>query len=143
MVKAMGWILALAVIAVAVVYYAGGVASWDPGAKGAAAKEAITPGMTWTAVLAAAGEPGRIQSFTRQTRKVLGEEIEEVVPGAMRNFDAALFEGDFKAGQYKDGFLLHYVFTQQVAFIVHFDGAGNVETIEDMRTMADLLGTRK
>jgi hypothetical protein len=38
---------------------------------------------------------------------------------------------------------LNYVFSQQVAFNVHFDGTGAVIGVEDARTMADLLGTRQ
>jgi hypothetical protein len=41
-----------------------------------------------------------------------------------------------------DGFAFNYFFTQQVAFKVNFDAAGRVTSIQNNKTVADLLQTR-
>jgi hypothetical protein len=125
------------------VYYFGGYSSFDPTAKGREAKAAISPGMKWTQVVDAAGEPGRYQLINRFVEKdSFGQEVEVFRPGLERRFDYGMLEGDIANGQAPYGFTLSYVFSAQVTFRVWFDGNGVAESIEDAVTMADLLQTR-
>ena len=140
--KAFGVFVLLVIGALVAVYFKGGIGSWDPGKKGAEVKAAINPGMSWSQVLDL-DEPGKYQTTYKTKKKVDGEEIEVIELGALMTFDRASFENDWKNKQITDGFAFVYGYTQQVYFKVLFNAAGNVEYVEDMKTMADLLQTRK
>jgi hypothetical protein len=143
MVKAMAIIIVLALGGLAVVYFAGGLSSYDPDKQGAEAKAAINPGMTWKQVIDAAGEPGRYQTYVKDVKTVAGEKIEDLRLTNPMQFDRPLFENDIAGKTMPDGFVFNYVFSHQVAFNVHFDANGLAAGIEDQRTAADILGTRK
>lgn len=140
--KAFGVFVLLVIGALGAVYFKGGIGSWDPGKKGAEVKAAINPGMTWAQVLDL-DEPGKYQTTYKTKKKVDGEDIEIVELGAVMTFDRPTFEREWTGKQITDGFALIYAYTQQVNFKVHFDPAGNVAFIEDNKTMADFLQTRK
>lgn len=139
--KAFAVFLVLVVGGLALAYFRGGVASYDPDTRGAEVKAAITPGMTWSQVLDV-DIPGKYQTVIKTTRRIAGESVEVEELGAMLEFDRSLFEKDIAAKQMPDGFAFNYFFSQQVAFKVNFDAAGRVTHIENNKTMADLLQTR-
>lgn len=140
--KAFGVFVLLVIGALGAVYFKGGFSSWDPGKKGEETKAAITPGMSWSQVLDV-DEPGKYQTIYKTKKKVDGEEVEIEDLGQPLTFDRGLFENDWKGKQIPDGFAFVYVYTHQVQFKVHFDPAGKVAFVEDMKTMADFLQTRK
>lgn len=133
----------LGILGVVGLYYFGGYSSFDPTAKGRAAKAAISPGMTWTQVVSAAGEPGKYVMAHKEKHKIAGQDVEEIVWGNPVEFATDLISNDLAAKQLADGFALRYFFGHQVAFDVICDGTGTVTDIVDLKTMADLLQTRK
>lgn len=139
--KLFGVFVLLVVGALAAVYFKGGVSSWDPGAKGAEVKAAIKPGMTWAQVLDL-DQPAKYQTNYKTKKKVDGEDVEEIHPGAELSFDRSAFERDWSNKQIRDGFAFIFGYTQQVFFKVHFTPAGNVDFVENVKTMADFLQTR-
>lgn len=143
MVKAMAVIIVLALAGLGIVYFAGGLSSYDPDKKGAEANAAINPGMTWKQVIDAAGEPGRYQTYVMDVKTIAGEKIEDLRLTTPVHFERGLFENEATNKTMPDGFVFNYIFTHQVAFNVHFDGNGIAAGIEDQRTAADILGTRK
>lgn len=141
--KALIGLVVLGGIALGIVYLVGGYGSLDPTEQGRQAKAAINPGMSWSQVIAAAGEPRRYQVLRIEKRMVGGEEYEDLVESGPMKFDRSVFENDMKANNYKEGFNFQYYFSHQAAFKVRFDPAGNVEFVEDEKTVADLLDTRE
>ncbi len=121
------------------VYYLGGYAGWDPAERCRQAKAAISPGMRWTKVVEAAGEPGKYQLIRRDVEKSPFGDLEVRVPGLERQFDRALLEQDIARGNTAEGFTLNYVFSQSDAFRVWFDNNGFVERIEESRLMDVLM----
>lgn len=139
--KAFGVFVLLVVGGLAFAFFRGGVASYDPDARGAEVKAAIKPGMTWSQVLDVE-EPGKYQTVIKTKKRVGGETIEMEELGAVLEFNRDLFEKDIAARQMPDGFAFNYFFTQQIAFKVVFDASGKVALVENNKTMADLLQTR-
>lgn len=138
MVKALIALIVLGGIGIGAVYLIGGYGSFDPTEQGNKAKAAITPGMTWNQVVAAAGQPQKYRVFRLEKKR----DIEDLVRSGQLDFDLDLFTNDMKAKNFAHGFIFEYVFSQQAAFRVNFDAAGRVEYVEDLKTMADLLDQR-
>lgn len=135
-------LIVVGAIALTIVYFTS-IESFDPTEQGKQARAAIAPGMTWLQVVSAAGEPVEYQIIRKTIKKGLdGLEREMYEPGTILDYDEQLIANDLKAGEMQYGFAFHYNFSHQVAFKVHFDGAGSVEDITDRTTMADLLDTR-
>jgi hypothetical protein len=144
MVKGAVIILLLGFAVVFGAYYFGGVSSWDPEEEGRAAKAALSPGMSWTAVVDAAGEPGHYQYVRQEKSKDLfGMETIKYVPGYKQEFDYNAVSDALNNNEFPHGFLLHYFFSHQIAFRAWFDSSGTLERVEDVMTMADLLKTRE
>lgn len=143
MVKGIVTLVVLAGIGLLVVYFAGGYSTHDPDKVGREARQAITTGMTWQQVVDAATKPEAYCTFRLETKKIRGEEVKSLRKSMPLEFDQAMFAREFAAGNMADGFTFHYRFTHQVAFEVSFDGAGRVAAVEDLKTMADLLDTRR
>ncbi len=130
-------------LVIAGVYFFGGYKSFDPDKQGRDAKAAIKPGMTWTQVIAVAGENPKLQTISISKRKV-GKKIEEErMVGPKVPFNKARVASKLSANEYPNGFVLSYHFSEQVAFAVEFDGKGVVTEIGDEMTMADLLQSRE
>lgn len=144
MVKGAIVILALGFAVVFGAYYIGGVSSWDPEGAGRAARAALAPGMSWTAVIDAAGEPGHYQYIRQEKEKDPdGNVTIKYVPGYKQEFDYGAVSDALNNSEFPHGFLLHYFYSPQVAFRAWFDCTGVLENIEDVRTLADLLDTRE
>lgn len=141
MMKLLMGLVVVGAIALVVMYFKS-YKSFDPTAQGKAAKDAIKNGMTYVQVVAAAGDPQKYRVIGRFKEKMRGEEIEVLKPGPQLNYDKALFAQDAKNKAMPDGFIFEYIFSHQAAFAVSFDSAARVTEIEDLKTMADLLGTR-
>ncbi len=141
--KAIMILLVLVGLGIGAAYYLGGGSSFDPDAQGRQAKAAIKPGMTWTQVIKVAGDNPRLQTISVSRRKIGGQMTEEPMIGPMVDFSVNKVTRGIKSGDYKEGFILHYMFSEQVCFDVTFDGKGVATSIEDARTAADLLGTRQ
>jgi hypothetical protein len=126
----------------ALLYYGGGYDSFDPNQMGQDARAKITPGMAWTAVIAAAGEPKENRVLIEDVRGAGSSKATFLKPGAKNPFESGRFEERVKRGDLPHGFIFPYVFSQSVAFNVTFDVAGNVTSVDDQTTMADLLQTK-
>ena len=140
--KAIMILLVLIGLGIGAAYYLGGGSTFDPDKQGREAKAAIKPGMSWSQVVAAAGDRPKLKTISISRRKIAGQISEVPNIGPPVGFNADRFARNFKAGDYKDGFILLYMFSEQVCFEVTFDGKGNAISIDDSATMADLLGTR-
>ena len=121
------------------VYYGGGFASFDPNKQGKEAMKAIQPGMDWKKVIDLAGEPKEYRVYTKVTREVAGELIEEVKPGAISPFTRENIEQRLKEDNMQEGFIFPYTFSAATAFTVDFDSAGTVVRVNKAITMSDLL----
>lgn len=93
------------------VYYFGGYSSFDPDKQGRDAKAAITPGMTWTQVLAVAGENPKLHTISIYTSKVAGQTVKERRVGPAVNFTKNKVSRGLSSGSYQNGFILSYHFS--------------------------------
>ena len=143
MVKGMVVVILLAIGGFCLLYFGGGLSSYDPAKKGEAAKAAISTGMTWKQVVDAAGEPGHYQTLVKTENVVAGDKVEELHLSTPIAFDTQLFENEIKHKTMPDGFVFNYMFTMQVAFDVAFDANGVAAGVVDARTAADFFQTRK
>ncbi len=143
MVKVIVGLLVIGAIVLGVVYFKGGVRSFDPGAQGRQAKAAVKTGMTWQQVVDSAGPPLKFSIKWKEKKSGGGLQLAVVKDGPQQRFDRALFENTMAKGLPPEGFRFIYYFTAQEAFSVHFDSAGLVEEIADDKTVADLLDSRK
>jgi hypothetical protein len=135
-------IIALILVGLAAMYFFGGYKELDPDKQGREAKAAITPGMTFKQVIDAAGKPRKARTISVHKRKDGDEWIEDEQIGPLSEFKQNVIEDRLRQNNAPYGFILHYYFSDQVAFEVRFDAQGVVEEIYDVRTMADLLQTR-
>jgi hypothetical protein len=142
MFKVIVGVLVAAGIALGAIYLFGGYGSFDPTKQGRKAKAAIHEGMTWEQVLAAAGTPGSYRIMIKTTKKSGADKIETIEPGPPMKFDKALVSNTIASESAAHGFMFVYQFSHQAAFSVTFDSKGVVESVQDVKTMADLLDTR-
>ena len=136
-------LIVLAVIVVGLVYKFGGYESFDPTEQGREAKAKIQPGMTIKQVVDIAGPNGKLHNISVQKQKIRGEEVIKTVKGPGVDFGPDTLTARVQRKELPNGFTIEYTFSQQAAFEVMFDSAGKVTGIEDVQTMADLLGTRE
>jgi hypothetical protein len=141
--KAIVILLGLIGLGVGGMYYFGGYSSFDPDKQGRDAKAAIKPGMTLAQVVAVAGENPKLHTISMYTRKVGGQTFKERKVGPAVTFVQSRVAKGVKDGIYTNGFILSYMFSQQVAFDVLFDNTGLVVELEDAATIADLLDSRQ
>jgi len=132
-------LLALVGVGWLAVYYGGGYGSFDPSEQGRQAKAAVAPGMTHTQAFDACGEPRKVRRINRVVKKVAGRELVSYVPGPEAKTTRQRIGERIKAGDFPDGFVIPYRFSDSVAFAVKFDSQGIVESVYDLGTMADLL----
>jgi len=132
-------LLVLVAVGWLVVFYGGGYGSFDPSEQGRQAKASIGPGMSPAQVFDACGDPHRIRTIRREIKKIGGQEIEQFVAGPEANTTRERVGERVQAGDFPYGFVIPYRFSDSVAFAVHFDSTGTVESVEDLTTMADLL----
>lgn len=141
--KAIIILLALIGLGIGGMYYFGGYASFDPDKQGRDAKAAIKPGMTLAQVVAVAGENPKLHTISMYTTKIDGQKVQERKVGPAVSFNKARVAKGVKDGDYPNGFILAYMFSEQVAFGVEFGAAGTVVGVEDVATIADLLDSRQ
>lgn len=130
-------------LALLIFYKFAGYSSFDPTKDGEARKAKIAPGMSWSQVISAAGEPGQYKTFMKVKARVRGEDVEEVKEGPPMHFKKGLFEQDAAGNSMPEGFVFLYHFSEQSSFSVTFDGTAKVLAVNDNKTMADLLDSRK
>ena len=133
--------IVLAVV-LGIVYLRGGYQSFDPSAQGNKAKAAIKPGMTWKQVVAVAGPRGKYRHIATRVEHIRGQDVKSTVVGPPVDLDPDRVAARLAANQVPEGFLIQYDFSRSVAFAVAFDSAGIVTDVQDVMTMADLLGTK-
>ncbi|HOJ76062.1 MAG TPA: hypothetical protein PLL65_19240, partial [Phycisphaerae bacterium] len=75
--------------------------------------------------------------------KIAGRTVQQERIGPAVAFSTAKVASNLAANQYPNGFILSYMFSEQVAFNVRFDSKGVATAIEDAPTIADLLQTRQ
>ena len=95
--------------------------------------------MTLTNVVNAAGAPGKYSQFQKIVEKVMGREVETIKTLAKMKFNVVKVLDRISDNDLPDGFVVHYRYSESVAFDIHFDNAGTVTEIVDAMTMADLL----
>jgi len=127
----------------ALVYYVGGLKGFDPSKQGLDAKAKIGPGMKWTAVLDITGDPGKFQPLIGKIERVNGQDVEVIEVGPLSKFSRANIERRLADKSLPHGFLCTFLYSDQVAFTVKFDGDGLVENVQNAATMADLLQMRE
>jgi len=138
-------LLLLIAVGLTVAYYSGGSATYDPTQQGLAARAAITPGMTWPQVLAAAGKPGKWAKIVLEKQKSPfgGGEILVPVRKPPTDYRDGAIELRLKDNALADGFVVTYRFSRSVGFFVEFDGQGIVLEVLDAVTETDLLDMRE
>lgn len=140
MVKALVGLAVVGALVLWGVYKFSGVESFDPTKQGEEARAAIQPGMTLAQVIDIAGEPRRYRSVRIEERTdSAGNKIETRRPGAEVAFDRATIERTLDNNGFPNGFILPYLFSERIAFHVWFDAAGDVESVRDQATAADLF----
>lgn len=119
----------------------GGMFSYDPAAEAKQVRAAVDqPGASWTKVVAV--QAPRKWCVWNETKKMVdGEELVTTKPGPEVPFDAKNLEQRLADGNLPAGFSFIYDFGGD-RFAVKFDDAGNVEYVQDMKTMKDLLDNR-
>lgn len=135
--KAMFILIAIVLAIGAAIYYFG-VSDFDPDAQGAAARAAITPGMTWQQVIDTTTAPKKYRKYAKKTE----DGIEYTELGPENRFAHAWFTKNAAEGYFSDGFVFDYFYSAKTAFRVEFDDTGKVIGTNDIATMADLLQTR-
>ncbi len=139
MVKVIVGLIVIGGIALALVYYAGGVSTFDPTQQGLDAKAKMKVGMSWTKIVDIA-EPTKYQILIiKKTTDPFGNVLETREPSQKMPFDFDLIKSDLSRGKLPNGFVLEYFFSNRCAFCVWFDGQGQAESIRDIKTIADLL----
>jgi len=141
--KAIVIILVVLGLGLGLVYFYGGYESFDPAQKGKDARAAIQPGMSWEKVIEIAGESPKFCYINRQVDMVGGTPTETLKPSSPSPFERKRLERHLANNELKDGFILQYKFTETVAFEVVFDDTGTVTGVQNMMTIADLLGTKE
>ena len=126
----------------AALYYAGGYDPLDPTEQGRTAKAAIKPGMSWTQVFDIAREPRKYRIMNMKKRRVGGQDIEYLEPSPLVKFSKDRLLQRLAENSLPHGFVITYNYSNREAFTVTFDGTGNVKSIADASTMADLLQTK-
>lgn len=121
----------LIVVAVALVVKFGGVTGFDPAAGAEQFVQDVQPGMSWQQV-ADLKEPKKYAAYSDNPEKISGH-------GPIVKFDRDAFAGNMQNNAYPLGFFFEYTFDAERAYNVTFDSQGNVETIENRMTTADLL----
>ncbi len=137
--KAIITLLVVGGLALGAVYMFGGYASFDPDKQGQEARAAIKPGMSLQQVVKVAGSNPRYQQINKMVDKDGNEEFQEGTPVEFRE---ERVKQAVKDNQVPHGFILTYKYSERIAFSVHFDGKGKVESVEDAFTMGDLLQSR-
>ncbi len=140
--KVLFFFMAMVGLGMAAIYYGGGFSGFDATQQGKDARKAITPGMTWKKVFDVAREPRKYQTIHRKVANVGGVNMESFKPGPANRFVLDTFKKRLANNELPHGFQVTYHYSNQEAFIVHFDGAGIVDYVENALTMADLLQTR-
>ncbi len=116
-----------------------GMFEFDPVKQAQDARAAIKVGMSWDKVVSAAQEPRKYCVYVLKKEVVNGQEFETVKAGPEMPFDAENIRKRVADGSFEAGFSFRYVFSAGDAFEVKFDEMGYVESVQDMRTMKDLL----
>ena len=137
--KAILTLLILGGLVLGGVYYFGGYKSFDPTKQGRDAKAAIQPGMTLKQVVDIAGGNPKYQPINTFTRKVGNQTIEEKRPGLSVDFKQDRVTQQVNQNALPKGFILNYMYSEQIAFDVHFDASGRVTHVTDAMTMGTLL----
>lgn len=138
--KAIIVLVVLLGLGVAGVYFLGGYGSFDPDEQGNKAKAAITTGMSWKKVLDITGKSDPRYRAISMIKDKDGNEYPK--PGPEVNLDRTKLASRVKNGEVRGGFIFVYRYSEKVAFEVTFDSSGNVTSVDDIATMADLLHTR-
>lgn len=122
-----------------VMYYKGGIASFDPDEQCKQVKAALRVGMPFPKVMDIAGEPPRYRIINRKVRKEFGEEIEYFVPSPEIKFKRARVEERLLNNELPYGFNATYLFSARSAITISFDNLGSLTGVEKAATVSDLF----
>ena len=131
-------VLIAAALALGVVYYLGGVKGFDSSQQGLDHKAAIKPGMSCKKVFDITGDPREYSPLRKDKRGAFGA-MELLIPSAKNKFRRERVAQRLKENSLPLGFEATFHYSNKVAFTVRFDSLGNVVTVRDAVTMADLL----
>ncbi len=121
------------------VYFLGGYTSFDPSKQGIDARLNLAPGMGWEEVFEITTEPQRYRPILMKKKRIGGETMEFLEPGPPNKFNRDGFAQRLADNGLPHGFTCTFTYSSSVAFTVTFDGTGQVTSIHDAPTMADLL----
>lgn len=109
----------------------GGYATFDPEQQAKDARAAVTPGMAWTKVVDAIGEPDKYYVHLKEKvgRGTNAFEMIKIGPGV--KFRREALAQRVNEGSLPVGFRFNYRFTTATAFSIVFDGTGTVTHLED------------
>lgn len=133
-----GFVL-VAGVALVLVYRLGGFEGFDANQQGRDARAKIKPGMSWKKVFDITGEPRKYQVIYLKTRTEGAREYQYYEPGPPNKFNPDTVAARVADGSMPHGFLASLVYSSSEAFTIKFDGTGNVVSVTDAPTMADLL----
>lgn len=136
-------LILLVVIGIGVMYKFGGYSSFDPDKQGREAKAKIQPGMTVKQVVDIAGDNGQFHNISLREQKIGGQTVKTTVKGPAKELLPNDLTRRVANKELPNGFTIEYKFSEQVAFEVVFNNTGTVTEIENVRTMADLLDSRR
>ena len=132
-------LLVLCGVGLAIVYYAGGSASFDPTEQGKKMYAAITPGMPWTKVVALGQPPSHYRPFRLEVRGTGANEVRSIKLGSQNKYNADKIAARIADGKLEHGFAFDYRFSERCAFRVVFDETGAVDHMQELVTMSHLL----
>jgi hypothetical protein len=134
--KVIVWLLVLVGAGWAGVYYLGGYGSFDPSEQGRQNREKIQAGMPYTQVFdEITGNPRKYRIINM--RKEHG--VEYLAPSAEVNFDRARVDDHMRDNTLPHGFTATFTYSSSEAFTVTFDGKGNLVSLSDAMTSADMF----
>ena len=114
------------------IYYVGGAASFDPVKQAKEDQAKLKPGMSWTQVLTIAPKPDHLVTFH------IDPKSKQLMPSS-QSFDREVIERSVKAGDFKNGFAFHYVYSVNATFDTFFDTTGKLVDVAESGGLSDLF----
>lgn len=132
-------LLLLAGVAFGVIFYSGGVSSFDPSDQGLKARAALTPGMSFSQACDLTGDPKKFRIINRKVEKIRGEEVVSFVPSPRVKCSRERINERLAEGSLPHGFLCTFTYSASVAFTVKYDQTGSIVLVMDAMTHNSLF----
>lgn len=131
--------LLLVALVFGIIFYSGGVSSFDPSDQGIKARAALTPGMPFSQACDITGDPKKYRIINRKVKKIGGEEIVMFVPSPRVKCSRDRINQRLAEGSLPYGFVCTFTYSASVAFTVEYDQTGAVAKIVDAVTHNSML----